>query len=525
MALGSSFETKVARQETTSGGVIGGYSRLDGGGNAENYASYNPDRDTIVNDRESGEVRRYTDYDGGAPPDFGEADAQRIRSQVTAQMQGELDAIEERFTTLAAQEERTAADRSGRTRALGARSGLIGSARGDAQAQKTENLNKEAMKALQAEKAAEIQSVYGRIDQRAREAIALESQQAQMRRDEYLGQLKERRDQAREDLAVFAKGGLTIDEIDPADLNELMKDSGLNSRLLVESYINGNRPEQAKTNYQYKTVGNRIIAYGVNPNGELVTLEDQLPFDVPENYKVVSTDNGQFLFVPDEFDPTKDPREQVLTYGAPGQFSKPKAGGEGESDQLYGGLSSSTATAVRAKVNAYKSEPMVTNFSTIQDGYNFAKSINTNTKNPADDQALIYSLAKALDPGSVVREGEYATAQKYAQSWVDAYGKAVTQAIAGTGFLSKQARENIKKVIEQKYNASKTSYDKVNTSYISNINNLTGRGDGKKFLTDYVTSSAVRATGPDGEQYEFDPSDLTEEDRQVLIDGGYTFSD
>jgi hypothetical protein len=167
----------------------------------------------------------------------------------------------------------------------------------------------------------------------------------------------------------------------------------------------------------------------------------------------------------------------------------------GENPQLYSGLSTGTATAVRSVVSKYGSEPTIQNFATIQDGYNFAKSIDTKTKNPADDQALIYSLAKTLDPGSVVREGEYATAQKYAQSWVSAYGKAVTQAIAGTGFLSETARTNIKKTIEQKYNSSKISYERQYGEYTRQINDLTGRSDGGKFLRSYVTEGQTGTTG------------------------------
>lgn len=164
------------------------------------------------------------------------------------------------------------------------------------------------------------------------------------------------------------------------------------------------------------------------------------------------------------------------------------------SEQLYAGLSNPTATAVRLKVSKFSTEPIIQNFATIQDGYNFASSLDTNTTNPADDQALVYALAKALDPGSVVREGEYATAQKYAQSWINAYGKGITQAVVGTGFLSKTARENIKKTIEQKYISSRESYDQVVSSYTSNINSLTGRGDGAQFLTDYATSQATQTS-------------------------------
>jgi len=162
----------------------------------------------------------------------------------------------------------------------------------------------------------------------------------------------------------------------------------------------------------------------------------------------------------------------------------------GDNPQLYAGLTGPTATAVRAQVNSFKSEPTVQNFAVIQEGKNFASSIDNKTKNPADDQALIYSLAKALDPGSVVREGEYATAQKYSQSWINAYGKGVEQAILGTGFLTETARQNIKKTIGQKYQASKTSYDNLYGEYAKSIGSLTGRDDGKAFLKNYSTEDS-----------------------------------
>lgn len=152
---------------------------------------------------------------------------------------------------------------------------------------------------------------------------------------------------------------------------------------------------------------------------------------------------------------------------------------------LYTGLNPATATAVRGVVSGFKSEPQVTNFTAIQDGYDFVTSLSDTTTNPSDDQALIYALAKVLDPGSVVREGEYATAQKYAQSWAQAYGKKVTQAIAGTGFLSEEARRNIKNTIKSKYESSKNTYNNISNQYVNQINNLTGRQDGQLFLRDY----------------------------------------
>jgi hypothetical protein len=199
---------------------------------------------------------------------------------------------------------------------------------------------------------------------------------------------------------------------------------------------------------------------------------------------------GEFM----RLDPTSPTYNEDVA-DAMGRLRKPVAAGT-DPDQLYSGLSAQTAAAVRSKVGKFSTEPIVQNFATIQEGYNFVQSLSDDTTNPADDQALIYALAKTLDPGSVVREGEYATAQKYAQSWIKAFGTGVEQAIAGTGFLSKEARENIKNTIESRYNASKTSYENLYTNYTNSVNSLTGRSDGDSFLVDYATPVTPQQYGP-----------------------------
>jgi hypothetical protein len=164
------------------------------------------------------------------------------------------------------------------------------------------------------------------------------------------------------------------------------------------------------------------------------------------------------------------------------------SGGIVEDAPLYSGLSPQTSTAVRSQVSRFSSEPTVQNFAIVQEGNNFAQAISEKTKNPAEHQAIIYALAKALDPGSVVREGEYATAQKYAQSWINAYGKGIEQAINGTGFLSEDAIRNIKATIAKKYEASNKSYTSLENNFAQGINDLTGRTDGAKFLRSYRTA-------------------------------------
>lgn len=170
---------------------------------------------------------------------------------------------------------------------------------------------------------------------------------------------------------------------------------------------------------------------------------------------------------------------------------------DGTTDMIRTGLQSSggagglNTAQINSTINqiagSFDNEPIVKNFNLINEGYQFAKSLSNTTTNPSDDQALIYAFAKAMDPTSVVREGEYATVQKYAQSWVSAYGKSITQAVNGTGFLSTEARTNIKKTIEQRYNASKQNYQNVYDQYQQRISNV--QGGGFNTLTDYSTNN------------------------------------
>lgn len=71
----------------------------------------------------------------------------------------------------------------------------------------------------------------------------------------------------------------------------------------------------------------------------------------------------------------------------------------------------------------------------------------------------------------------------------------MTQAVNGTGFLSEQARKNIKATIEAKYNTSKKTYDNLYKQYETGINSLTGRQDGDKFIKDYTVGDVPQSTG------------------------------
>ena len=122
------------------------------------------------------------------------------------------------------------------------------------------------------------------------------------------------------------------------------------------------------------------------------------------------------------------------------------------------------------------------------------------SKNPAEHQAVIYDFAKALDPDSVVREGEYETIKKYAQPIFSKYKGEIENAFYGTGFLSNEAISNIKSTIENRYAAQGKQYQNKANETARVINTIAGQDVAGMVLQDY-TGGAYSAGGeqtPDG---------------------------
>jgi hypothetical protein len=149
------------------------------------------------------------------------------------------------------------------------------------------------------------------------------------------------------------------------------------------------------------------------------------------------------------------------------------------------GLPVATQRRVDIKARAFDSQPIVKKIQTMAEAVTFADGLDPKTTNPADDQALIYSFAKAMDPESVVREGEYATVQKYAQSWAERFGFDVARIFSNTTFLTPEARANMKATIRARYQAARPQYDNVRQSYVTQINRITKQADGNDYLVDY----------------------------------------
>lgn len=151
-----------------------------------------------------------------------------------------------------------------------------------------------------------------------------------------------------------------------------------------------------------------------------------------------------------------------------------------------GTLPSRVQQRVDAKGKEFNSQPVVRRVQQMAEAVTFADSMNPNTNNPADDQALIYAFAKAMDPDSVVREGEYATVQKYAQSWAQTFGFNAARIFSNTAFLSPQVRSNMKATIRAKYASAIPQYRNVRKNYVQQVDQMLGKpGSGDEWILDY----------------------------------------
>lgn len=230
------------------------------------------------------------------------------------------------------------------------------------------------------------------------------------------------------------------------------------------------------------------------------------------------------------------PTPSRLTYGAPqaqivaGRRVLVRPGSDGQmygmdlkpipADQLQPEPRPSAGQVLPAKdrranqlADQFTAHPIVKRATTMAEGWSFAQAIEDATTNPTDDIGLIYAFAKLMDPESVVREGEYATVQKYAQSWAQQFGFSAARVFSNTKFLSTDAVTKLKSTIEKRYQAGRKSYDNLRANYVTQINRVTGADDGEERLIDYagafpassgLPSGKIRARDPEGRLHEAD---------------------
>lgn len=161
-------------------------------------------------------------------------------------------------------------------------------------------------------------------------------------------------------------------------------------------------------------------------------------------------------------------------------------GDQGSTANLWNSIPKTLRPLVERITGNWDNEQLVKNYNTVAESKIFVDSLPTGSgKTAADDQALIYAFAKAMDPNSAVKEGEYETISKNALSMLQRYGISAKRFYSNTDFLSDKAAEQLKQTINTKYEAADKQYQNIRNSYGTRINQITGRSDGTQFLTQY----------------------------------------
>lgn len=164
-----------------------------------------------------------------------------------------------------------------------------------------------------------------------------------------------------------------------------------------------------------------------------------------------------------------------------------------------GGVLATLPVSIQNKVlsiaTGFESKDIVKKYNATVDAINVVNGIDPKSKNPADHQQVVYAFAKALDPDSAVREGEYATIKKYAQSSIDKYRKEISNALNGTGFLSENAIRNIQATMNQTYTSRKPIYDNAVSETSRVINNVAGGDVAGEIIADYSGGVSNQQSG------------------------------
>jgi len=242
----------------------------------------------------------------------------QIREDVRKRMQSSIDAINANYTNLLSQDRVAGVDRSGQTRAINARSGLIGSDFGFANQEKTTQYNKQQQEGLVARQNAEIASVMERIEERASTEIENRKKEALGQYERDLDAFKDTQTQARDDFKSLAQGGVDLATMSLAQKAALFRQAGYDDQF-GELIYNAMKPKPKQIDYKFEKLNDGMgLFYGQDPvTGELKQIK--VPVDLPPDWQMQIAPDGTVLGYNKNTGETRMLSEQ-------GQFAAPKDG-------------------------------------------------------------------------------------------------------------------------------------------------------------------------------------------------------
>lgn len=129
------------------------------------------------------------------------------------------------------------------------------------------------------------------------------------------------------------------------------------------------------------------------------------------------------------------------------------------------GVSNQSIDNERALLSQFRAEPIVKDYNTILAKKMSVDAIISSGVGGPGDLALVYEFMKGLDPTSVVRESEYASAAKSGNIFAGVFARFNGYLKEEGGFLPEQVKKAFQSIVDSKLETQRQLYDNVASEY------------------------------------------------------------
>lgn len=276
--------------------------------------------------------------------------------------------------------------------------------------------------------------------------IKYKAQQEQARMQEDLANLSQKKNRSAEDIqAMMVKYPVLSKQLDQSlqALNTQQKEARINQLTPIYMALRAGNTDLANNQVDeliaaYQNSGNEFEARNLetlksnielDPQGAILSSEFLLAKEDPERFKKISEAQAKFgeekraeALQPGEI---KKQQAEIIKFGVDNDLTKQEALRTAAQTKKLGAETQKIVMEMEAMNKKGELDPEkkfdqerklageyqkgTSDFVKVQDAYRRVQSVE-NT--PAGDVALIFNYMKMLDPGSTVREGEFATAEQ-----------------------------------------------------------------------------------------------------------------
>lgn len=443
-----------------------------------------------------------------------------IRKEATERFQGEIDTVDDLFNSMIFDARERGAARTkeslGQTRSVNAARGLLGSARGFATRNRVSDIEGARtegevglIRAQQAKQKATIMSAIRAFSDNREDAANAARTAGQAEYQKFLTEQKENDfNNANAVVAGLLQQGLTFDNLELNDVDEIARGLGVTVPQLESIYRGKFAEQEAGTDAAI----NDILATAINAGADIAT--QQAIVDSPDersallaagtfakvreqkqrkadldllklSQDIQSTDlrdaiaEGNFTLALEKFamDTQKfnnDVEQQNFERGIKQQEL-----------EASGGLNKDQTRRVDSMSSEFNKTQIVKDFNAVQNKLLSVQMIVENGAAGPNDLALVFEFMKALDPSSVVRESEYATAAASGPLFDGVYKKFEGLFTEGQ-FLTEEVKNQFLEIIRDKKTIADAQYLNLRADTAQTLDEVSGiAGYGFERLTDF----------------------------------------